>query len=302
MDNLRVLITGASGFIGMPLINKLSALGCEVMALSRIPADIESNKNIHWHKANLSLPETYREDITAFSPNAVVHLSWQDIPDFSLKKSQYNLNQSLEFLSFVSEIKSCNKIIIAGTCLEYNKHNGKCIESDLGSPKDPFTWAKHALYSWLRMTCKQKNIQLIWMRIFYVYGPRQRPESLIPNVLKNLKEGRLPDLRTPKNANDFVYIEDVVDAFTKAISIDNDSMIYNLGSGIATPVLEVCRIAENLILGSDILTKQLEDNSKDTICDVDFWADNTQSKKYLDWQPNNTLEDGIKKTWQWFNE
>ena len=73
-----------------------------------------------------------------------------------------------------------------------------------------------------------QNIQLFWMRIFYVYGPRQRSKSLIPTILTKLIEGQLPDLRTPKNSNDFVYIDDVVDAFTKSISIDNDSMIYHL--------------------------------------------------------------------------
>ena len=112
-------------------------------------------------KADLSLPESYREEVKAFSPEIVVHLSWQDIPDFSLKKSQDNLNQSLEFLSFVSEIESCKKIIAAGTCLEYNKDHGKCLESELGTAKDHFTWAKHALYSWLSMTCKQKDIQFL---------------------------------------------------------------------------------------------------------------------------------------------
>ena len=301
MNSLKVLISGASGFIGLPLVEKLSESGCEVMALSRTCIETKTTSTVQWLKADLSLPESYREEVKAFSPEIVVHLSWQDIPDFSLKKSQDNLNQSLEFLSFVSEIESCKKIIAAGTCLEYNKDHGKCLESELGTAKDHFTWAKHALYSWLSMTCKQKDIQLLWMRIFYVYGPRQRLESLIPTILNNLKEGRLPELRTPKNANDFIYIDDVVDAFIKAILVNNNSMIYNLGSCISTPVLEVCRISERLILGSDILTKQLESSSKDTECDVDFWADYTLSKKYLGWKPNTTLEDGIKKTLQWID-
>jgi nucleoside-diphosphate-sugar epimerase len=216
-----------------------------------------------------------------------------------LKKSQENLKQSLDFISFIIDLGSCKKIVVSGSCFELNQLQGECKETSLGSPKDHFTWAKHALYSWLSMTSKQKNIQLFWMRIFYVYGPRQRSKSLVPTILKKLIEGQLPDLRTPKNSNDFVYIDDVVDAFTKSISIDNDSMIYNLGSGASIPVLEVCRIAEKIILGSEALTEHLENSSKHSVCDVDFWADCTRSKEYLGWQSHTTLEDGIKKTWKW---
>ena len=173
------------------------------------------------------------------------------------------------------------------------------MEATQGEPKDHFTWAKLTLYSWLNMMCKLKDIQLLWMRIFYVYGPRQRKESLIPSILTKLKNGQLPDLQTPNNANDFVYIDDVADAFAKATSLDNKFGVYNLGTGVSTPVLEVCRIAEKIVLNTDTLTQEMENKFKDTTCDVDFWADCSQSKKYLGWEPSTTLEEGIKRTWYW---
>ena len=112
------------------------------------------------------------------------------------------------------------------------------------------------------MMCKQKDIQLLWMRIFYVYGPRQRTESLIPSILTKLKNGQLPDLQTPNNANDFVYIDDVADAFAKATSFGNKSGVYNLGTGVSTPVLEVCCIAEKIVLNTDILTQEMKNSLK----------------------------------------
>jgi nucleoside-diphosphate-sugar epimerase len=139
------------------------------------------------------------------------------------------------------------------------------------------------------------------MRIFYAYGPRQRLESLIPSILTNLKQGKLPELQYPKNANDFIYVDDIVNAFSQAVVVNNSSMIYNLGSGVSTPVLEVCRIAENIVLGTETLTQEVNIRSKGTLCDVDFWADCTHSKRYLDWQPTTSLVDGIHKTWQWLN-
>jgi len=297
---MKVLVTGATGFIGVPLLEKLNRKGHQVLALSR-SAQTKRGNGIEWLGCDLASPESYVNKVKEFSPEVLIYLAWQDIPNFSLEKSRINLNQSLDLISFVIGLATCKKIIVSGSCFELNQLQGECSESTQGEARDHFTWAKHALYSWLRMMCKQKDIQLLWMRIFYVYGPRQRPESLIPSILTNLKQGKLQELRTPKNANDFIYVDDIADAFSKAVSVNNNSMIYNLGTGVSTSVLEVCRIAEKIVLGTETLTQEMDSKSKGTSCDVDFWADFTQSKKYLDWQPTTSLVDGIGKTWEWLN-
>ena len=303
MNNLKVLITGASGFVGSALVEKLSMSGCEVMALSRTCIETKTTSTVQWLKADLSLPESYREEVKAFSPEIVVHLSWQDIPDFSFDTSIMNLNQSLEFLAFVLEIESCNKILISGSCLEYNKAQGECKESDVCSPKDHFIWAKNSIYLWLSMRCAQKEVVLGWFRIFYVYGPGQRPGSLVPTILSSLKNNELPYLRTPKNANDYIFIDDVIDAFYVAIiSKKISSGIYNLGSGTSTTVLDICRYAEQIILGTDLHTQQLERETKNSTVDTNFWAGIDATKKKLDWSPKIALESGIKRTWNDFNK
>ncbi len=294
---MRVLVTGASGFIGLPLLDKLSKDGHDVLAISRSKI-INLPCNVSWIESDISQHKTYKDYLRQFSPEVIVHLAWQDIPDYSIEKSISNLYNSINIISFVLGLGCCEKVIVSGSCFELNQLQGECLEVTKGESKDHFTWAKHSLYSWLEMMCKQLGMDLLWMRIFYVYGPRQRPETLIPSIITSLKSGQLPSLKTPKNANDFVYIDDVVDAFSKAVLVDSNSMIYNIGSGISTPVLDICRIAENIVLGTDMLTKEMEDSSKDVTCDVDFWANYTNSKKYLSWKPNTSIEDGINKTWQ----
>lgn len=303
MNSLKVLVTGASGFIGLPLVEKLSDSGCEVMALSRTFIKTKTTTSVQWLKADLSLPESYREEVKAFSPEIVVHLSWQDIPDFSFDTSILNLNQSLDFLAFVLEIESCNKILISGSCLEYNKTQGECKESDVSSPKDHFTWAKNSIYSWLSMRCAQKKVVLGWFRIFYVYGPGQRSESLVPTILSSLKNNELPYLRTPRNANDYIFIDDVIEAFYAAITSKKiSSGVYNLGSGTSTTVLDICRYAEQIILGTDFNTQQLERVTKNSAADTNFWAGIDGTKKKLEWSPKTTLEIGIKRTFNDFNK
>jgi len=303
VSSLKVLISGASGFVGLPLVDKLTKSGCKVMALSRKCEENKTNSKVQWLKADLSLPESYKEEVKAFSPEIVVHLSWQDIPDFSFDKSILNLNQSLDFLSFVLEIESCNKILVSGSCLEYSKTKGECKESDVCSPKDHFTWSKSSIYSWLSMRCAQKDIIFGWLRIFYVYGPGQRPESLVPTILSSLKNNELPYLRTPRNANDYIFIDDVVNAFYAAItSKEISSGVYNLGSGTSTTVLDICRYAEQIILGTELYTQKLERETKNSTVDNNFWAGIDATKKKLDWSPKIALESGIKRTWKDFNK
>ena len=297
MNKLKILVTGASGFIGSRLVKKLSISDFEVMGLTRSLYNTRLNENIQWLIADLSLPDTYREQIQDFKPNVVIHLSWQDIPDFSFEKSKLNLNQSLDFLSFILEIESCKKILVSGSCFEYNKTKGKCIESDDSIPNDYFTWAKLSIYSWLSMKCAERNTTLGWLRVFYVYGPGQKSESLIPAILSSLKNKKLPHLRNPNNANDYVFIDDVVDSFYLAIISEISSGVFNIGSGKSTSVFDVCKYAEKIVLASDLLTQQLEELVKKSESNINFWADISKAKNKLNWSPKTAIDDGIKKTW-----
>jgi len=294
---MRVLITGATGFIGLPLTLRLVEQGHKILALSRKPCKLE--KSIVCLNSDLSSPLTYQEEIRLFKPEVLIHLAWQDIPDFSFEKSKNNLYNSLNFLSFIIGLGSCKKIIVSGSCFELDKLYGECLESEVGKPRDYFTWAKHSLRLWLEIECKKENIQLGWMRIFYVFGPRQRAQSLVPYILTNLNNGKLPHISTPRNSNDFVFIEDVIEAFSNATLSQFPSGIYNLGSGISTSILEVCHIAEKIVTGKHILSQRLKEEVVDTSSTVDFWANSTRAKKYLNWQPATNLEEGIKKTWSW---
>ena len=101
------------------------------------------------------------------------------------------------------------------------------------------------------------------------------------------------------NSNDFIYIDDVIAAFENAVLMNYPSGIYNLGSGSSTPIIEVCKIAEKIIIGTNNLSQKLKNDTENTIISTDFWANISESKKHLDWYPTISLEQGITKTWQW---
>ena len=122
---MRILVTGAFGFIGLPVVQFLEQQGQTVLALSRNMLKEPTPVTANWLKADISLPVTYQGAIQTFAPEVVIHLAWQGIPDFSFEISRKNLNFSLEILSFAIGLGSCQKILVSGSCFELNQLKGE---------------------------------------------------------------------------------------------------------------------------------------------------------------------------------
>jgi len=292
---MKILITGGTGFIGGPVLKNLieNIEGVEILNLTRSSPNSHSKKVEHFN-CDLSNPQTYQTKVETFEPEVVIHLAWEGIPDFSLQMCIKNILSSVSLIEIVTKVKSCKKIITTGSCFEYNNKIGICNENDIVVSKDYFTFAKKTILSFLELECNKNNIVYGWARLFYVYGPNQRSGSLIPTLIATLKTNKTPDLRTPKNANDFIHVNDVAAAIFKMTSNDFQSGIYNLGSGKSTPVIEVSKIVEVALFENEIHTKDLVERTINTVKTVDFFADIRKSFKEFNWVPEVDIEEGIK--------
>ena len=287
---MKILLTGASGFVGRHVLAALERSSNKVLALTRRNLKAE---NILLLKGDLDNFKFMKPRIIEFQPDVVIHLAWQGIPDYSQQTSRLNLNFSIDFLDFILDYTECDKIITAGSCWEYGKKQGACKESDTITLTSYFTWAKHALNNYLSIKCAEKAVTLNWFRLFYVYGPGQREGSLIPTLIQSISEAKAPLIKAPWNKNDFVYVGDVAKAFATAVDVNLPSGIYNLGSGRSTSVYDVCRIVEAQLLGTSTISKSLLNNVEKT-GSVNFWGDMTKIKKGLNMSGATQLEEGIK--------
>ena len=291
---MKFLVTGATGFIGKSLVNLLLDQGHSILAISRKKIFELQHDKIIWIQSSLQLDESSMDRIRAFGPEVLIHLAWEKIPDFSFETSVENLNHQMAFFRNIFKINSLEKIIVTGSCWEYNKKIGFCVETENVVSSNYFTWAKNSLRDFLQFESLQNNITFIWARLFYVYGPDQRAGSLIPTLIEKLISKKIPELQTPKNANDFIHVDDVAVGILVMATKIIESGIYNLGSGISTSVNEVSRIVEIALSGKDFMTKELVRKTINSEKTVDFSADIQKSLISLNWVAKIGLSEGIK--------
>jgi nucleoside-diphosphate-sugar epimerase len=288
---MNILITGLTGFIGRHLVPLLQGLGHEIFGLSRDDLPVSG---VVMKQADLGEVESYEEFIKELSPDVTIHLAWEGIPDYSQDMSKRSLINSINLLNILCEKTDCRKIIASGSCYEYGKQFGTCKESDSININSNIAWAKYSLYSYADYVCRNHGIELIWFRIFYAYGLGQRRESLIPMLFEMLRKREIPAIKNPLNANDFVYNEDIAEAFNAAVNRSVPSGIYNLGSGSPTKVIDICEIVESRVTGNNELSNIIR-NKINCEPEINFWADTNKTSDILGWKSTTSLEEGIAK-------
>jgi nucleoside-diphosphate-sugar epimerase len=289
---MRILVTGITGFIGARWSRFLSAED-EVVVLARTPDKVKGLKGASVISVDLNDTTGLADKLRAIAPEACIHLAWEGIPDYGYAMSRRNLEQGTALLRVLVEEAGCRKIVMGGSCFEYGKSFGPCREDDTGVTNSYFVWAKHALYDMGMMLAAKHRASFIWPRFFYVYGPGQRSGSLIPTIAAALRRGERPGIKTPMNANDFVYVDDIAEALALAVRKDIPSGIYNLGSGLATPVWKVCEELELALGHTPVRAGELK--AGNVPATASFWADMAKTSSALGWSARTGLSEGIRE-------
>jgi|CXWL01.1.fsa_nt_gi dTDP-6-deoxy-L-talose 4-dehydrogenase (NAD+) len=284
---MRVLVTGATGFVGGHAVCALQAAGHELAAIARPGSVLPGIQVI---EGDLDNTAALLAPIREFAPEAYLHLAWSGIPDFSAAACKKNVDQSIAFIDLMAGEAYCKKWLISGTCAEYGAATGRCDESKRVEASSYLGWAKQTIGQYAALRGGDK---LYWFRLFYVYGPGQRKDSLIPSLTTAFRSGTGPSLRTPDVANDFVHVRDVAAAFAAALTAKAKPGVYNIAAGKAVAVREVCRLIEREVRGGDALTRKLP-KSKAPGSKRRFWGGFATIRSGLGWKPRVSLADGIR--------
>ena len=292
---MKILITGLNGFLGKNLVKFLKNKNYQILSIERTKRKNNYSKNFKVLNDNIeNLKEINFKKIDKFGPKILLNLAWHGIPDFSYKNCKKNKVIHYKFLKKILKIKTINKIIMTGSCWEYSSKINNCTEDTKKLSTNDFATAKIEVYNFLKEICRKKNINLVWFRIFFMYGPHQKKQSLIPNISQSIKIKETPEILSPTNKNDFIFVGDVCNAIIKTFKNKSINGIFNLGSGNTYSVIDVYRIILKLFKlhkNKDYLI-----NIKGKINNDYIFSNTKKIYKHLDWKPKINLVDGIKRT------
>ncbi len=196
--------------------------------------------------------------------------------------------------------KSIDSFINAGSSSEYGTNSNKPKENAFTKPNSHYALSKLANSNYLQYMGKYNNFPCIHLRLYSAYGPLEDTSRLIPNILYFAKKKELPPLVSKNISRDFVYVDDVCNAFVNAAIKINPEMygeIYNIGSGIKTTIEDLVSITKKIF---NFDANPEFDSFSNREWDLTDWvSDPEKSKIKLDWEAKTSLKNGLLKTYKW---
>lgn len=293
----KILVTGASGFIGSHLCARLCQEGNEIHAVSRTASSTDAGA-LHWWQGDCSDLATVRRIVRVVRPQIVFHLasyvSGSRALEAVLPTFHHNLMSTVNLLTEATEV-GCRRIVLVNSLEEPEGQGGKV------APSSPYAAAKWASSAYGRMFHGLYQTPVVIVRIAMAYGPEQKDtRKLVPYVTLALLRGETPKLTSGQRLADWVYIDDVVAGLLAASSVrDIEGCTVDLGFGVLTPVRTVVMRLVSL-LGSAVtpdfgaLPERLLEQARK--------ADTQQTYEKLGWKPTITLEDGLARTVEWYRK
>lgn len=310
-----ILITGGAGFIGSHLTETLLASGFRVVVVDNLNSyysslqkkknlrAIPTSPNYRFYRLDIRNLDALRRVFNREKPGRVIHLASEVgvRPSFAHAAQYFETNvqgtYGLLELAREARVKQC---IFTSSSSVYGKRAGKrsFSENDPLAPISPYAATKQAAELICRFYALQFGLKMTVLRLFTVYGPRNRPDMAAYQFVRGIDAGRDLKLFGNNVKRDFTYVDDIVDGIVKALQRPFDYEIINLGNSSPVSVFQLVKLIEHTLgKGAKIKLASLPAG------DVPLtFANITKAKKLLGWRPQTPLFKGIKNLVHWYQE
>jgi UDP-glucose 4-epimerase len=288
----RALVTGAAGFIGSRLSQRLLASGTEVHGVSRVARSTPTA--IRWWTADLSDAGATDRLVQRIRPDAVFHLASHVSGDRALgvvaSTLRDNLVATVNLLTAAADAGG-TRVVLAGSMEE--------ALPDDPAPSSPYAAAKTAATAYAQLFDQLYGLPVVNLRVFMVYGPGQRDGTkLVPYVISSLLRGEEPRLSSGIREVDWIYVDDVVAAFVAAAeSPKAPGSACDVGSG---ELVSIRSLVERIVplVGGDV--RPVFGALPDRPGERPRVADVAPTRELIGWAPSTPLDVGLARTVEWF--
>lgn len=290
---MRILLTGATGFIGAHVARALLARGVEVhgMTLPGAPRDrlAEVASQLELREGDLSDVAWVRATIRSIAPAAAIHLAWYAEPRSYLRAVPENLASlrgGINLLEALAEGGTCRRVILAGTCLE-----------NLDTPGPTVYAAAKAAQHRLALGFTDRSMTAACAHIHYLYGPWEDERRVVPTVIRSLLHRERIDVTEGMQSRDYLHVADVADALCRVAESDLTGRV-DICTGTAVRLRDVFEEIARATGGAELLRIGALEESEST-----QWPATGDPAPLLTtgWQPRYDLRQGIGETTAWWS-
>jgi nucleoside-diphosphate-sugar epimerase len=303
---MKLFVTGAGGFVGAAVVRQALDSGHSVVGTLRPGSRAE---RLTGAAGDLSIAGVDLRDRKAVAatleqhrPDAIVHVAWSGVSNsarFDAAQITDNVDAACGLIEAGAGI-GIDKFVGLGSQGEYGPLNRKTREDDLPEPKTLYGAAKVAVLYLARQLAAQAEMPFAWLRLFSTYGPGDKPNWLIPSLIQQMLDGTRPKTTLGTQKWDYLYIDDVARGVLAAVTSQDATGVFNLGSGQPVAVRTIVETIRDLAApGMELVFGEIPYGPSQV------WhmeADIERLKAASGWSPQVGLHAGLAETVAWHRE
>ena len=299
-----IVVLGAGGFVGANLLRRLLKHREDVFGVVRsLPTwRLDGIDRRHILEADLIDLAAARNLVTNVRPrtifNCVAYGAYSFETDFDLIY-RTNFSALVQLVELLAET-DFTAFIHAGSSSEYGTKSAGPLEEESLQPNSHYSVSKAAASNYIAYAGKIRRLPIVNLRLYSVYGPLEDTSRLIPNLVAKGLNGSFPPLVDPNTSRDFIYIDDVCDAFVQAaarLTPDIYGEALNIGTGRGTTIRQLAKIAADVFaIGEEPIFGSMAGRSWDL---PDWYAAPGKAERLLNWTAKTDLATGLKLTSEW---
>ena len=298
-----ILVLGAGGFVGANLLRRLLGRREDVFGVVRsLPAWRLDGIDRHILEADLNDLAAARNLVANVRPRTVFNCTAYGAYSF---ETDFDLIYRTNFTALVQLVelladKDLAAFVHAGSSSEYGTKSAGPLEEESLQPNSHYSVSKAAASNFISYAGKIRRLPLVSLRLYSVYGPLEDSSRLIPNLVAKGLQGAFPPLVDPNTSRDFIYIDDVCDAFILAaarLTPDIYGEALNIGTGRVTTIRQLAKIAADVFaIGEEPVFGSMAGRSWDL---PDWYAAPGKAERVLNWTAKTDLATGLRLTSEW---